>query len=301
MQSTSTVSGQNFHFTFDTARGYLTHWVANGVPLLEADPVTGAAIIPSFWRPPTDNDAPNSLPYWKRFGVDVLTSQLRSIDIKSSADAVEVTTTTFLAPPVLPWGWNTTTKYIICPAGTLSISVSLSPTGPIPKHVPRAGLNLRIPRSLQTVRWLGLGPGESYPDKRAAQRVGVWSVASIADMQTRYEVPQEGGNRMGTRWVSLSSSTRTGAPGIRAVAAGTEEWSEPSNREFSFAASAHDAHAVESARHPCDLVDGAATVLRLDAKVAGVGTGACGPAVREDLLVKTEEMKFGFVLEAIGS
>jgi beta-galactosidase len=49
------------------------------------------------------------------------------------------------------------------------------------------------------------------------------------------------------------------------------------------------------------LVDGAATVLRLDAKVAGVGTGACGPAVREDLLVKTEEMKFGFVLEAIGS
>ncbi|MCV5153381.1 beta-galactosidase small subunit, partial [Escherichia coli] len=49
--------------------------------------------------------------------------------------------------------------------------------------------------------------------------------------------------------------------------------------------------------HPCDLVEEDATLLRLDAKVAGVGTAACGPGVREDLLVKVEEMKFSFVLE----
>jgi beta-galactosidase len=40
--------------------------------------------------------------------------------------------------------------------------------------------------------------------------------------------------------------------------------------------------------------------LRLDGRVAGVGTAACGPGVREDLLVPVEEMEFGFRLEAVG-
>lgn len=295
------VSGRNFKFTFDTSQGFLKSWTANHATLLEAHPSTGAAIAPSFWRPPTDNDVPNSLPYWQRFGVDALTSQLRSIDITSSTDAVEITTTTFIAAPVLSWGWNTTTKYSISSTGALSINVSLSPTGPAPTHVPRAGLNLGVPRDLQHVRWFGLGPGESYPDKRSAQRVGVWSVSSIADLHTHYDVPQEGGNRMGTRWVSMASSTHSGAPGIRVVAADAKEWSDPSLREFNFAALAHDDIAVGKARHPCDLVEEPATVLRLDARVAGVGTGACGPAVREDLMVKTEELRFGFVLEPMGS
>lgn len=298
-QSTATISGECFSFTFDTARGYLTNWTANQAQLLEADPATGAAIIPSFWRPPTDNDVSNSLPYWERFGVDALTSQLRSLVINASPDAVEITTTTFLSPPVLAWGWNATTTYTISPTGMLSIAVSLAPIGPAPKHVPRAGLNVRVPRDLQSVRWLGLGPGESYPDKRSAQRMGVWSAAAIADLHTPYEVPQEGGNRMATRWVSLSESGRSGAHGIRAVAVAAEDTS--SGDEFSFAVTAHDPFIVGRARHPCDLVEEAASVLRLDARVAGVGTGACGPAVREDLLVKTEEMKFGFVLEAVGS
>lgn len=39
--------------------------------------------------------------------------------------------------------------------------------------------------------------------------------------------------------------------------------------------------------------------MRLDARVVGVGTGACGPRVREDALVKVEPMEFSFVLEAL--
>jgi len=286
-----------FSFTFDEARGYLTRWAVGGIPLLEPDPFTGAAIIPSFWRAPTDNDNPHSLPYWKRFGVDNLTSQLRSFSTFEDSNGVTVRVVTFLSPPVLAWGFETTTTYTISHPGKLAVDVHLIPTGSIPTHLPRVGLNLRLPRRFECVKWQGLGPGEAYPDKRSAQRMGVWSVDSIAELQTPYEVPQENGNRMATRWVKVLEPQGTG---IRAVAGESEYWSDNCEREFSWAASRHSTRVLQDAKHPCDLVEQNATLLRLDARVAGVGTAACGPGVRKDLLVKVEEMRFSFVLEAVG-
>ncbi|KAK0630279.1 glycoside hydrolase family 2 protein [Bombardia bombarda] len=295
--SKTSIKGQGFSFTFDNARGYITSWTAGGISLIEANPATGAALIPSFWRPPTDNDNPLSLPYWKRFGVNGLTSQLRSSSISSTADKVEITTTVFLTPAVLSWGYLTTTKYTISATGTLTIAVALKPTGYAPKHVPRVGLNLNLPRQFDAVKWHGLGPGESYPDKQQAQRVGVWSVDSVAELQTPYEVPQENGNRMATRWVTVGEPH---GRGLRVIAGDKSEWSENCDRNFSFLATRHSAGVIEAAAHPCDLVEDQATLLRLDAKVAGVGTAACGPGVKDDLLAKVEDMNFSFVLEAVG-
>ncbi|KAK5658960.1 hypothetical protein OQA88_1778 [Cercophora sp. LCS_1] len=292
----TTIRGQDFAVTYDNARGHITNWAVKGTTILLPDPITGAAITPSFWRPPTDNDNPLSVPYWKRFGVDTLTSQLRSNSIKSTPNSVTITAITYLSPPVLAWGFEATTKYVISSSGTLNISVSLKPSGFKPDHVPRIGLDLRLPRQYEAVKWLGLGPGESYPDKRSAQRVGVWEVNSVSDLQTPYEVPQENANRMGTRWVTLSEPN---GHAIRAVAGGSSEWSSNAERDFSWVATRHSTDVVQKAKHPCDLVEEDATLLRLDAKVAGVGTAACGPGVREDLLVKVEDIKFSFVLEVL--
>ncbi|KAJ4388248.1 Beta-galactosidase (Lactase) [Neurospora sp. IMI 360204] len=296
----TTITGHNFSVSFDNAQGHITRWTAGGAPLLEPNPSTGAAIIPSFWRPPTDNDNPISLPYWKRFGVHAMTSQLRSFDVSATVDMVVITTKTFHSPPILSWGYLAHTVYKITDAGVIRISITLKPqssdyVNTLPAHIPRVGLDLRLPRRLDAVKWFGLGPGESYPDKRTAQRIGIWSVDHVADLQTPYEVPQENGNRMGTRWVTIREPQ---GAGLRAIA-GHDEWSDNCERNFSFAATRHSATALEEAKHPCDLVEEDATLLRLDAKVAGVGTAACGPGVREDLLVKVEEMSFSFDLEPL--
>lgn len=296
LNSQTVIEGDGFSFTFDKARGYLTSWVSGGVRLLEADSATHAAIIPSFWRPPTDNDNPLSVPYWQRFGVDTLTSQLRASSVTTSDGSVVIDTVTYLSPPVLAWGYETTTKYTIKANGTLTIAVYLKPTGYKPDHVPRIGLDLRLPQHFNAVKWHGLGPGESYPDKQAAQRVGVFAAESVADLQTPYEVPQENGNRMGTRWVTVGDAHGSA---IRATAGDAAEWSDNCERNFSWVATRHSIKSVESAKHPCDLVEEEATFLRLDASVAGVGTAACGPGVREDLLVQVAEAKFTFVLESL--
>lgn len=291
-----TVSGLDFSLVFDTARGLLVSWEAAGVALLERDPATGGAIVPGFWRPPTDNDGPQYLPYWQRFGVHKMTNQLRSIDVSQTDDKVVVSTTTFLTPPLLAWGWKATTKYTISSTGRLTVDVAVDPTGRAPNHIPRVGLNLRLPKALDSVRYLGLGPGEAYPDKSSSQRVGVYS-STIQDLHQHYEVPQEGGNRMAARYVAVTESH---GRGLRFTASASESWTDADWRRFSWRASRYADETVQAALHPWDLVKEEATLLRLDARVMGVGTGACGPGVRDDLLVKTEPLKFGFVIERVG-
>lgn len=287
-------SDSDFSFTFDNASGHLTAWVAGGASILEQDPMTGAAVILSFWRAPTDNDERHSLHYWKRLGVHNLTRRLGYMSVVPGADSVTVKVLAHWDAPGLAWRFEATTTYTICNRGMLKVHVSLVPKGQeggIPTHVPRVGLNLRLPRNLECVKWQGLGPGEAYPDKCSAQRMGVWSVDCISELQTPYEVPQENGNRMGTRWVKVFEPQGSG---LKAMAG-----DDNAGQYFSWAASRHGAKALEDARHPCDLVEEDATLLRLDAKVAGVGTAISGSGVREDALVKVEPMEFSFVLEAL--
>lgn len=292
--ATLVVSGPHYTLAFDRARGAPTAWTVNGVSLLEKDPHTGVAITPSFWRPATDNDVPGSLPYWERFGVNVLESQVRDFSVDTSdPNRAVVKARTFITPPILAWGFDAEIVYTVTSTGALQIDVAkLSPTGAFPEDIPRAGLNLRLSKNLDTVRWFGLGPGESYPDKKDAQRTGVWSVDSVKELQTPYEVPQENANRMEARWVRLTDAQ---GAGLRATVLEGKK-----HEMFNWVASNHSIETVHAARHPPDLFEEDATLLRLDYKVAGLGTAACGPGVREDLKVKVEDMSFGFVLDSVG-
>lgn len=229
--------------------------------------------------------------------MDALTSQLREFSYEKTKvgdheEGVVVRTKTFISPPILDWGFTACTEYLIDCYGSLTVKCHLVPSGNIPKHIPRVGLDLRLPRRLDGVRWLGLGPGESYPDKQSSQRIGIWDVDSVSELHTPYDVPQEGGNRMKTSWVTV---TDVQGGGLRARTIGAGD-----TTDFSFRATRYADRTVQNAKHPCDLVEEDATLLRLDYKVAGVGTAACGPGVREDLLVKTEEMRFGFIIEPFG-
>ena len=290
------IQGNGFYFDFDSVRGCLSKWSVAGIDMLVADPSTGAAVSPGFWRPATDNDAPSFEPYWRRFGVDRLTTQLRSFNIDHSDKGATISITSYITPRVLAWGWITTTTYLIAHGGRFSVTVHLRPVGTYPDHVPRVGLDVCLERSLSAIRWLGLGPGESYPDKRSAQRVGIWAVEEVSHLQTPYDVPQENGNRMDTRWMEATCPHGQGLS-VRSEPQASRMGADKDF--FNFQASLHSAETISKAKHPCDLVEGNVLYLRLDVQTAGVGSGACGPGVREDYLVKTREVAFGFKIDSV--
>ncbi|KAF4447193.1 beta-galactosidase [Fusarium austroafricanum] len=282
------LSGSNWTVHFDRVRGYITKWT-NGPDLLEVDPATRAAIYPCFWRAPTDNDKDSAVKTWKEFGVHRMTSQLRSIQVEKDTDGTGVTvkTHTYFAPPVLGWGYDIHAVYSVSSQGTLAIKLDLKPKGTFPSDVPRVGLNIRLPKRLNQASWFGLGPGESYPDKKTSQYLNIWS-SDVDGLETPYDVPQGNGNRMETRWVELFNEN---SGGIRAT--------RLDDTMFNWTGSRLTDQTIENAKHPCDLVREEATLLNLSPKVAGVGSATCGPGVREDLKVKVEPLAYEFLLERI--
>jgi beta-galactosidase len=177
--------------------------------------------------------------------------------------------------------------YIVLPNGSLYIRARVTPTGPGPDQVPRVGFDVRLDSSLSSATWFGLGPGESYPDKRLAQKMGIHS-SLVPALHTPYEMPQENGNHIETRWLKMLDITGSGFKARRV------------NAPFQWAASGYSPQNIDSAKHPPDLVADETTVyLRLDAEGSGVGSGACGPWTRDEYKVRVEERDFGFLLESV--
>lgn len=293
------IKGLAFDMNFNGATGNLSSWRSNGEEVLAPDNVV---VTPGFWRAPTDNDRPNNTPMWKLFGLDHLTTQLRSISSAHNDDgSIDIHTQSFISPPILHWGFDTSTRYTVTPAGKLRIALHFRPRGSYPKHLPRAGLDLRLSRRFVSAAYVGLGPGESYPDKRAAAKVGRYE-ATIEELMTPYDVPQEGGNRMDARFVRLVDGARGLALEARAACDHARDDKSSMLDEvptFSWAVSRYSAAMLEEAHHPCDLVEDDALTLRLDYRMAGVGTAACGPDTEDRYRVKCEEMKFVFEIALV--
>ncbi|EPE09514.1 glycoside hydrolase family 2 protein [Ophiostoma piceae UAMH 11346] len=296
--------------TIDESRGYITEWAAKSasgetVTILKATSEKDLpALAPGFWRAPTDNDRPASVPYWDRFGVDVLRfHRVKKIAVQAPSaenkNSLVINIDTVIAPPVLGWGWNCSAQYTLEQSGKLHAAFTLEPFGSAPQHVPRIGLDVGVAKSLaQNFKWYGKGPGEAYPDKELSQFVNVYA-ASLDGLQVPYDVPQENGNRMATGWVIAEGN----GIGLRATLSPLVDQPHLSGG-FSWAAHPYSAWDVDAAKHPCDLVGKElkdTTLLRLDAKVAGVGSAACGPGVRPDLLAKVEKTAFAFCLEPFSS
>lgn len=291
-RSSHTVMGSDFELTFSRSTGGLTSWITKGYQLLNSDLETNMALTPGFWRPPTNNDMPWALGERRRYGLDDMRVQLRNMTTSQVDDSsVQITTKTFLGPPVLAWGFIVTTTYIINGDGALSIALHLKPQGSLPSDLPRMGLDLRLFGALDNAKWFGLGPGESYADKKRSQKIGIYK-ASTEQLHTPYEVPQEGGNRSETRWLQLSDSRGWGLKVFR-DSVNTDK--DPTTH-FQWAASRYSSEQIELAKHPRDLIPERTVHVRLDAECSGVGTGACGPTTLEKYLVACEERKFKFTL-----
>lgn len=67
----------------------------------------------------------------------------------------------------------------------------------------RIGFAGRLMAGLENAEWFGRGPHESYLDRYASARVGLFR-GRIADQTFKYVRPQENGNKLETRWMALT-------------------------------------------------------------------------------------------------
>lgn len=281
------ISGDKNKWTISEASGALTSWKKNGHELI-AQPLE-----PTFYRAPTDNDAPQDGADWKSKRLHLARIQTRSMQWQEKSGQVVVEVEQKFVPPVLAWSLDLKTEYIFDPAGSVRIQVKGTPKRDLPETLPRIGVTLGLPKDFQTVEWFGRGPGESYKDMKLSQKVALHSVKHVDDLWAGPEFPQECSNRTDTRWVKLSSGEAT------LHAQFFEVQNSETRKPFDFMASHYDVQDIDKAQHPYELERKKKehVLLRLDADHHGLGTGSCGPKTMEEYALKTASFEFGLLLQ----
>lgn len=262
---------------FDARSGALVRF--GGVP------VQGLRL--DVWRAPTDNDNGAAWQPDERYGLRW--RELGLHRMRHRIDAVEVgedslTVRTWVAPAGVDPGLRTEYRWT-ADGERLGLTVSVAPEGDWRVPLPRLGVRFGLPAAYGGARWFGGGPGEAYPDTRAASVLGRWAIPVDA-MQTPYVRPQENGARADVRWAELTDG---GGAGLRA----------DGTAPFWFTARRWTSEQLDAAEHLSELVAGETVWVNLDHAMQGIGSQSCGPGVLPQYRLDAAAAQFSFVFSAV--
>ncbi|MEU8569555.1 glycoside hydrolase family 2 TIM barrel-domain containing protein [Streptomyces pathocidini] len=241
------------------------------------------------WRAPTDNDEgaewqPDTRwgTVWRKLGLHRVRHRLVSVE----RGAEELVVVSRVAPAATDLALLSTFRWTSDGDG-VRLVVSVEPEGDWPCPLPRLGVRLGVPAELGLARWYGGGPGEAYPDTRAASRLGRWT-STVDALQTPYVHPQENGARADVRWAELRDEA---GRGLRVEGA----------PEFWFTARRWTTEDLAAAHHRPDLRPGETTWLNLDHALQGIGSQSCGPGVLPQHELRAKPAEFMLTFRAVGS
>ncbi|QKV67465.1 DUF4981 domain-containing protein [Streptomyces harbinensis] len=246
-----------------------------------------------LWRAPTDNDegmaweeGTRLAQRWRELGLHRIRHRVDAV----GADGDTLTVRTRVAPAATDAGLLAVHRWTATGEGELRLEVEVTPEGDWRVPLPRLGVRLGLPAGLGHVRWYGGGPGEAYPDTRAAARTGRWE-ATVDGLHTPYVRPQENGARIDVRWAELRERPGAQGPGLRLTAG---------ERPLMFTARRWSTEELDAAAHTPDLTPGDTVWVHLDADQHGIGTQSCGPGPLPQYHLTPAPVTFSVVLRVLG-
>ncbi len=250
------IKGNDFILRFDKENGVIDSLAYKGKEVIKNGPVL------NLWRAPTDNDVISKMAEgW----MDNLTRQVKEVKAEKVNDkmiqvSVRINTSAGKADYV----------YKVYGSGDIIVEHNVSINKSL-FDLPRVGMNITLPASLENFTWYGRGPHETYPDRLLGGKFGIYR-GKVEEQYIPYIMPQENGNKTGVRWVALTDNEGTGI-----MAAGMQELN----------ASVHyfTARDLGIAKHTYEVNKRNEITLNLDHRMCGLGNGSCGPGVLPAYLV----------------
>ena len=190
---------------FDRATGITAGWQQSGRDLL----VTGPRL--NVWRAPTDNDG-YIRDDWRRLGLDRLQHRIGCCEMtESGPDRAVIEVDATLGAATLRPARDVRYRYSIDGSGaiTLTSDVAARETLTALETPPRLGLELRLPVTVDLLIRFGLGPHETYPDRRDSATVGEWH-GPVADQYGPVAMLQENGAKAETCWAAVTDAYGAG-------------------------------------------------------------------------------------------
>ena len=176
---------------------------------------------------------------------------------------------------------NMDTEWVIDAKGAIKLSAKVvrCPQFPV---LPRFGLRLFLDSEMESVKYYGMGPTESYCDKHQSSSHDIYST-SVADLHEDYIKPQENGSHFDCSYVKIKG----GGFGLAAL----------SPDKISFNASFYTQEELTEKQHNFELQLSGSVVLCLDYAQNGIGSNSCGPKLLEKYRLDEKEFEFNIMLK----
>ena len=270
-----TVSNHEVRYVFDKKTGLLAEWEKQGQALIER-PVEF-----NLWRAPLDNDSLIKS-HWLAAGYDRAYSHCYTMSAATEGKNVIVRASCGMVATSKARILSLTVCYHIDPQGKLSVQIEANKATHLP-FLPRFGLRFFLPATYQQTQYFAYGPTESYCDKHHATQLGFYETTPIQN-HVNYLKPQENGSHFHCSWLKVRSETQA--------------FFVTASQPFSFNLSPYTQEELATKTHSYQLKTSGYTVLCVDYMMSGVGSNACGPALKPQYRLNQTSFDFQITLQA---
>ena len=291
------VKGGNFDVLFSVLDGGLVSYRYAGKEMIKEIPK------PNFWRAPVENDQGNQMPkryaQWKIASMyvshkdfregscgTVLEPEVEECISETGNSFVKITYTYLM--PTIPVS-RCTLAYEVTGDGRVKTTLSYDPVKEL-GDMPEFGVLFKLDADYDHVEWYGLGPSETYADRKRGAKLGIYKNL-VKDNMAKYIVPQECGAKEEVRYASVTD--RRG----RGMLFEMDEKSGP----MMFSALPYTPHELENAKHPYELPQVHYTVVRAALGQMGIaGDDSWGSRTHPEYLLDAGgKMTFTFSFRGI--
>jgi beta-galactosidase len=245
---------------------------------------------PYFWRAPTDNDFGNGMPerlgVWREAGQS---RKLKSVTVgQQDKNGIAVKVLYEVAAIGVPY----TVVYTVQNNGSVRIDAAIDMTGRDLPELPRFGMRMQLPGTLNQISYYGRGPWENYADRNTASFIGFYQDSVANQYMTNYIRPQESGNKTDVRWAKLTNALNKGLLieglqpiNITAISHSTEDL---------------DPGLTKKQQHPSDLPLRKNVYLMIDLKQRGVGgDDSWGALPHDQYRLLDKKYSYSYVLSLV--
>ena len=246
--------------------------------------------LPNFWRAPVDND--NGYMMTSRYSQWKIASLYPTLrrpdgpfvmpDIIPSANSITIRYTYFM--PTTPES-ECHVSYEVFGDGTIRCEMDMDLSKEL-GDMPEFGMIFKLSADFDQVTWYGLGPEETYADRKRGGKLSVYQ-NEVKDNMAKYLVPQECGNKCDVRFAKVTDKRGRGMMFF--------------GKPFNFSALPYSPHELENAMHPFELPDVHYTYVRTSLMQMGVaGDDSWGSRPHEEYRLPNEgKLKYDFYFRGI--
>lgn len=278
------IDGKGYSLSWNKETGQLVSYQVDGEEYMLSP------LRPNFWRPSVDNDLGGKLAYlcnpWRNAGKE---AKLISFNV-SKENKLSVVTSIYQ----LPFEEKVTfaIQYKVLNGGEVMVTCTFNPYNTELPVIPRLGVTMALKADYDNVEWYGRGEHESYIDRYTSAFVGKYK-GKVWDQYYPYERPQENGNKLDVRWMSLTNDRGVGLQvvgdkplSISVYNFETDDLSEVDLRKHQ--------------RHMNDIVRKEMVTWNLDYMQMGVGGDTTwGAYPHEQYLIHPQKLSWQFYLKPV--